>query len=165
MRNTEIFLFCLVCSMLVISAITNVATIGRNNELNREIDELIDDVDDLRESRDKWKERFNTYECPECESETTTEYINTTEIVYETIWNNNTIYVDNAIFDVNRDRVVDYKDACEVLYYLKHGISMREEWTFNKYGNPYEKLYDVNRDGRVNVTDVDDIWKNSDIVW
>jgi len=93
-------------------------------------------------------------------------------IEYETIWINETvieeiytheyIYIDNAICDVNRDFTVDYHDVSEVLWYIKHGVTIVEDIIHNKYGNPYEKLYDVNRDGKVTMLDVDMIWEYSD---
>lgn len=119
-------------------------------------------VDDLKEDVAHWKDLYLNH--PKIVTETKTEYIyiNTTEYITETLWHNDTIYLDNAIFDVNRDRVVDYYDACEVLWYVKNGASLVEELVFQKYGNPYEKLYDVNADGCVDLYDVDNIWSNCD---
>jgi len=112
--------------------------------LNTEIKLLEQDVD-------YWKNLYYNYE-PK------TVYINTTE--YETIYRNR--YVDNAVFDVNRDGRVNYDDSAEVLWYIKRGVSLIEDWVFSKYGNPYEKLYDVNADGVVDFVDVELVWDYSD---
>lgn len=103
----------------------------------------------LQQEVSKWMELYNEYE---------PEVIYRTE--YRTIYKNR--YIDNAIFDVDRDGVVDYHDAAEVLWYIKYGSTIIENLVFQKYGNPYEKLYDVNRDGKVNTTDIDLIWEYSD---
>jgi len=131
-------------------------------EKQDKIEDLEQDIKDWKNKYDDIKESLDNIKIPECPPATIV-WNNQTEYVYETIWQNKTIYIDNAIFDVNRDGVVDYYDTCEVLWYIKHGKSLAEQWVFQKYGNPYEKLYDVNRDGCVDTSDIDAIWANCDV--
>jgi hypothetical protein len=146
----------LLVGLLLITSILTVDVIEEKKNLNDDLDRLSDkyidtkkEIINLKIDINKWKTLYENYECPE--PEVITKYINTTE----TIWNNNTIYLDNAIFDINRDGIVDYKDVCEVYSYLKKQPKMIENWFYNKYGNPYERLYDVNIDGNVNIIDVE----------
>jgi len=114
------------------------------------ITELEEDKDNLEDDVEYWKELYENYECP--------------EVPPEYIYINTTIFLGNRIYDINRDGVIDYLDSAEVLWYIKHGLTYVETLIFNHYGNPYQKLYDVNIDGRVNMEDVHDIWINCDIV-
>jgi len=102
----------------------------------------------LKQEVEDWKQLYYSYE-PKIIYRNKTRYVE----VYTNI------YIDDAIFDVNRDNSVDYTDVAEVFWYINHGISIIEDWVFNRYGNPYEKLYDVNSDGNVNLLDVDLIWE------
>lgn len=102
----------------------------------------------LKQDIDYWKQLYYSYE-PEIIYRNKTKYVE--------VFTN--VYIDDAVFDVNRDNSVDYNDVGEVLWYINHGISIIEDWVFDRYGNPYEKLYDVNADGNVNLLDVDLIWE------
>jgi len=108
------------------------------------------DINALQSSVKHWMEKYYSYE-PEVIYHNKTEYIKLTR----------NKYICNDICDVNRDGVIDYKDACRVLDYLSDDLSLMEQLTFSKHGNPYEKLYDVNIDGVVNIDDVDLIWEKS----
>jgi len=123
--------------------------------LNDEIDALESDVETLEEGLDYWRDMYMNN--PKIITETETEYIyiNTTEYITETLWHNDTIYLDNIHCDVDGDGKVDYNDVCKVLHYVNNGLSFVEETFYNKYPNPYDILYDVNRDGKVNTTDVE----------
>jgi hypothetical protein len=166
MENGKDILCGILMALVVITILFSIGMVSELEEQKEEIQDWKNTVDNkmgiihnLKNNIEYWKNLYLNYEC---NPEVITEYITVTETVEETIWNNETIYIDNAIYDINRNGIVDYEDACEVLYYLKHGLSIPEDWVFNKYGNPYEKLYDVNRDGNVNKQDVEDIWMNCD---
>lgn len=150
---------CVVGILLALLFVTSASTIGLMNirsGLESDLECAEADATEWKIESNRWMNQYLNYDCPPCpEPEILIKYNN------KTIWNNETIYIDNAIFDVNRDWVVDYNDACEILYYIKYGISTCEQICFNKYGNPYEKLYDVNRDGKVNRDDVALVWENS----
>ena len=72
---------------------------------------------------------------------------------------NNTI---NRIYDVNRDGIIDYKDACETLSYINHKPSFFEQIVYLRFTDARKKLYDVNIDGVVDTLDVEEIWANID---
>ena len=68
----------------------------------------------------------------------------------------------NRIYDVNRDGIIDYKDACETLSYINHKPSFFEKIVYLKLTDARKKLYDVNIDSIVNTIDVEEIWANID---
>ena len=159
-----IIAFAFVIMFLTIGLLSSHAMDLRQDVYNRDKD--IEDQDELiGQLRDenvawateayKWKEKYDNFE-----PKVITEYI----YINTTIYDNDTIYIyiDNAIFDVNRDGRVNYYDICEVLWYVKNGLPTLQGYIFDKYGNPYDKLYDVNRDGKVNLKDVDLIQEYSD---
>jgi len=113
------------------------------------IKDLEDDVLTLENIANYWKDKY--------ENEPKVNTVIETEYIIEYINDIDYIYVTDAIFDVNRDMVIDTDDVIEVLWYIKVGPSIIEDIIFEKYGNPYEKLYDVNRDGKVNAEDVNEI--------
>jgi len=83
-------------------------------------------------------------------------YHNTTEYIYR----NTTIYAGNFIYDVNRDGVVDFFDSFTVYQYINEVYGPINEIIFEKYQKPiYDKLYDVNIDGKVNNKDYELIWQ------
>ena len=109
------------------------------------IENKIDEINNLQNQLDN-------YECPEPDII----YINTTEYIYETF------YLENRIYDVDRNGIINYNDACEVLYYVNHDPRWIEQKCYDLCGNCWELLYDVNCDGKVNISDVDDIWHYCD---
>lgn len=160
MEGINIPLVAIVIVLTAALAIVGSSTINTIEDLKADIETKDSSIDYLKDTINNQQEvLINLPECPPA----TVIWNNNTEYIYETIWNNDTIYVDNAIFDVNRDGQVDYYDTCEVLWYIKHGLSFAENMVFNKYGNPYDKLYDVNRDGNVNTSDIDMIWQYCDV--
>ena len=153
----------LIAAIFLMTCILTFAVVEEKNNLSNDVDRLSDKYIDAEKDNIKlqndinhWKYLYDSYECPEVEPEIITQYNN------KTIWNNQTIYLDNAIFDINRDGTVDYKDVCEVYSYIKKQPKMLENWFYNKYGNPYDRLYDVNIDGKVNNTDVELILEHCD---
>jgi hypothetical protein len=132
--------------------------------LENDLEDAEDDIDYWKEESIKWENLYMNYECPNISLEPIVIYEDVwhNETIYETIWNNQTILINNSICDVNRDGIVDVLDASEVLWYIKYGRTWAENIIFEKFGNPYEKLYDVNIDGNVNRADVYYIWDNSD---
>lgn len=122
-----------------------------NTDLQLDIIEYKYDISFWKDKSFYWQSLYTNFE-PKHIFHNETTYVSTPEY----------IYIDNAIFDVNRDNKVDYNDACEVLWYIQRGVTIIENWVFDIYGNPYEKLYDVNRDGCVNTIDVSLIWEYCD---
>ena len=139
-------------AVLTITSIASVALYGNVVNLNTE-------VDLLEESKKDWKDHALEWEWKYLNKDINTEYITETRWINNTVvetkvkWNNETIYINDAIFDVNRDGIVDAYDSFEVMWYIENGRSIIEDYVFEQYGNPYEKLYDVNRDGNVNYDD------------
>ena len=156
-----------VLTVIVITTLlcTIVLQAGFNVQLNDDIDSTVHDyeiddakqnfkIESLKDEKAFLTTELNKYKDLYYNYEPKVIYKNTTE--YKTIYRNK--YIDDAIFDVNRDGDVDYNDVGEVLWYINHGVSFVEDIVFQQYGNPYEKLYDVNCDGNVNISDVDLIW-------
>ena len=114
---------------------------------------------DAENEANDWKCKYDNYQCPEC-PEPETIYINTTttEYIYENI------YISNAIFDVNRDRIVNHEDVCSVWAYINNGLLPMENVFYCSYDNAWDLLYDVNADGCVDVDDVDLILEHSGMV-
>lgn len=140
-----------------------------NSSLAEDIDGYKIDIEQLTFSRNDWKENakwaenasiywrelYENFE-PKIIYDNNTEYVNTTEYIYETI------YLGNRIYDVNRDGTIDYLDACEILWYVNHDPRWIQLKYREIYGNCWEKLYDVNIDGVVNIDDVAATWENCD---
>ena len=128
----------------------------------------LDKIEDLKDDLDIQVNETQTWKDAYLNANDSTVIIWKNDTVYidrwhnDTIWNNITEYINTSTCDVDRNGVVDVMDAAEVLWYVKYGRTLAEQLVFFKYGNPYEKLYDVNVDGRVNRQDVYFIWEHSD---
>lgn len=154
------FVVGILLALLFISSCSTIGLMNIRSGLESDLKSAEVDAKEWKIESNRWMEKYLNYNCPEPEHIIEYVYETETEYVYETI--ETTIYINNAIFDVNRDGVVNYLDAAEVLWYIQHGRSMVEKFVFSKYGNPYESLYDVNADGVVDMKDVELIWQNRD---
>ena len=52
-----------------------------------------------------------------------------------------------------------------MLHYVNAGLRQAEELFYGRYPNGFEILYDTNRDGCVNLLDVELIMELSDVLW
>lgn len=151
------YIWTLLVAITLITIVFASSLVVGNYKLQDEIDALESDVSNLEDGLFYWRDMYMNN--PKIVTETEYVYINDTEYIVETItetiWNNHTIYLDNIHCDVTGNGVVDYNDVCTVLHYVNNGLSLIEESFYNKYSNPYEILYDVNRDGKVNTNDVE----------
>lgn len=143
------------------------ATMVSVNGLEKDLEEAEDDITYWKAEANRWEQNYINYECPECPNVTIEPIVIYkdrwhNDTIYETIWNNQTILVNNSICDVNRDGIVDTMDAAEILWYGRQPHPWLEEFIWERYGNPYEKLYDVNVDGYVNGNDVDFVLEHCD---
>jgi len=135
----------------------------RNNEADyeRNINSMNDDINDMIKEHNNYVNillyDLEHYECPEEDPEII--YINETEYIYENI------YLDNTHCDVTGDGIVDYNDVCAVLHYVNSGLRPAQEIFYGRYPNGWDILYDVNRNGIVNVEDVEIVMEYSDMIW
>ena len=151
----------IVIALLVILGALCVGLIHTNTAYEERLQCKCCTIEKLHERIDELQTKYDNYECPECPPSETI-WNNNTEYIYETIWNNQTIYLDNIHCDITGDGKVDYNDVCGVLHYVNNGLSKVEELFYNKYPSGWRILYDVNRDGVVNLTDVETILEYSD---
>jgi len=152
-----IYIVGILLALLLLTGASMIGLMNIRSCLENDLEDTKADVTEWKHEADKWLNMYLNYECPECPECPEPEVI--IKIINNTIWNNQTIYIDNAVFDVNRDCTVDYLDCLEVAWYIRNGITFIEDIVFNKFGNPYEKLYDVDCNGYVNYDDVDLIWQ------
>jgi hypothetical protein len=121
------------------------------NDLKTQNTQLQQMIDLANSECDFWRDSYLNYKQKTIYSNTTSYiYINTTE------------FKNNSICDVDRNSIVDYQDAFLVYSYIQNGLSFIETVFYNNHPNPYERLYDVNRDHSINENDVNFIWENCD---
>ena len=156
---------------LILASIAFVGAVVNINSLEHDITQYEVDVkgyiEGINSAEDTIRDRDNrivnltyeleNYKCPE--EDPILIYINTTEYVYDTI------YLNNIQFDVTGDGLVDYNDVCAVLHYVNKGLRPAEELFYGRYPNGWEILYDVDRNGCVNLTDVELIMEYSGEIW
>ncbi len=156
----------LLTAIITIMLISTVGISLVSMDKQETIDELETERNEWKEEAIRWEQNYINYECPNITFEPIIKYVDVFIDKWhnDTIWNNETIYiyVNNTICDVNRDGSIDHLDAYEVIWYVKKSTSIIEDLIFIKYGNPYEKLYDVNVDGCVTFDDVSFILDHSD---
>lgn len=128
-------------------------------DYKEDIDWYNGELIDANEETNEWKCKYDNYQCPEC-PEPETIYTNTTIIEY--IYKDNILYLDNVQFDITGDGKVDYNDVCDILHYINHGLKSAEELFYNLYPNGWQILYDVDRNGMVNLADVELVMEYSD---
>lgn len=119
---------------------------------------LSDSMTYHKNQADYWKDKYN--------NNPITVYDNNTMYVTDTVYVNNTEYVflTNTHCDVTGDGIVDYNDVCKVLWYVNDGLKVVEELFYSKYPNGWDILYDTNRDGKINLRDVEVVLANCDVV-
>ena len=162
---SKILLVCLVVVSVTLSIFggllnaKNDQLVDEINSCNKTISNLIDEKNDMDISLNKeireltrqvvdWQILYESFDCPDCPQPNT-------EIEY--------IYIYYDICDVNRDGIVNFNDAFEVYSYIHKSYKPIEEYIYLNYQKDiYDRLYDVNIDGRVNESDLQMIWELSD---